>query len=87
MNPAMIASFIFGFWMVLINPDLLSQGWFQVKLALVLLMAGAHGKFAVMRKAFEQGSATQSAKYYSVWNEVPTVLMIAIVILVVIQPF
>jgi putative membrane protein len=40
-----------------------------------------------MRKAFEQGRATKSDKYYRVWNEVPTVLMIAIVILVVIQPF
>jgi putative membrane protein len=87
MNPAMIASFIFGFWMVLLNPDLLSQGWFHVKLGLVFLMAGAHGKFAVMRKAFEQGRATKSDKYYRVWNEVPTVLMIAIVILVVVQPF
>ncbi len=49
-------------------------------------MAGVHGKFAVMRKAFEQGRANQSDKYYRIWNEVPTVLMIAIVILVVIQP-
>ncbi len=86
MNPAMIASLFSGLD-GLINPDLLSQGWFHVKLALVLLMAGAHGKFAVMRKAFEQGRATKSDKYYRVWNEVPTVLMIAIVILVVIQPF
>ena len=87
MNPAMIASFIFGFWMVLIDPDLLSQGWFHAKLGLVLLMAGVHGKFALMRKAFEQGRANQSDKYYRVWNEVPTVLMIVIVILVIVQPF
>jgi len=40
MNPAMIASFLFGFWMVLLNPDLLSQGWFHVKLAMVFLLAG-----------------------------------------------
>ncbi len=87
MNPAMIASFLFGFWMVLLNPDLLSQGWFHIKLASVLLLAGVHGKFAVMRKAFAEGRANRSDRYYRVWNEVPTVLMIIIVIMVVIQPF
>lgn len=87
MNPAMIASFLFGFWMVLLNPDLLLQGWFHIKLASVLLLAGVHGKFAVMRKAFAEGRANRSDRYYRVWNEVPTVLMIIIVIMVVIQPF
>jgi len=87
MNPAMIASFLFGFWMVLLNPDLLSQGWFHIKLASVLLLAGVHGKFAVMRKALAEGRANRSDRYYRVWNEVPTVLMIIIVIMVVIQPF
>jgi len=87
MNPAMIASFLFGFWMVLLNPDLLSPGWFHIKLASVLLLAGVHGKFAVMRKAFAEGRANRSDRYYRVWNEVPTVLMIIIVIMVVIQPF
>jgi len=87
MNPAMIASFLFGFWMVLLNPDMLSQGWFHIKLASVLLLAGVHGKFAVMRKAFAEGRANRSDRYYRVWNEVPTVLMIIIVIMVIIQPF
>lgn len=87
MNPAIIASFGFGFWMVLLNPDLLSQGWFHVKLALVLLLAGVHGKFSAMRKAFAEGRANRTDRYYRVWNEVPTVLMIIIVIMVVVQPF
>ncbi|MGA1020855.1 MAG: protoporphyrinogen oxidase HemJ [Candidatus Puniceispirillales bacterium] len=87
MNPAMIASFLFGFWMVLLNPDLLSQGWFHVKLALVFLLAGVHGKFSVMRKAFAEGRASHSDRYYRIWNEAPTVLMIVIVIMVVVQPF
>ena len=87
MNPAMIASFLFGFWMVLLNPDLLSQGWFHVKLALVFLLAWVHGKFSVMRKAFAEGRASHSDRYYRIWNEAPTVLMIVIVIMVVVQPF
>ena len=87
MNPAMIASFLFGFWMVLLNPDLLSQGWFHVKLAMVFLLAGVHGKFSVMSKAFAEGRASHSDRYYRIWNEAPTVLMIVIVIMVVVQPF
>lgn len=87
MNPAMIVTFVLGFWMVLLNPDLISQGWFHAKVLLVFALAGVHGKFAVMRKAFERGENIRSDRYYRIWNEVPTVLMIAIVLLVVIQPF
>ena len=50
-------------------------------------MAGVHAKFAVMRKGLEFGENVRSDKYYRVWNEVPTVLMIIIVILVVVKPF
>lgn len=87
MNPAMIITFALGVWMVLLVPELLQEGWFHAKILLVLAMAGVHGKFAVMRKNFERGANIRSDKYYRVWNEVPTVLMIAIVILVVVQPF
>ena len=87
MNPAMIASFIFGFWLVLINPDLLQQGWFHAKLLLVFLMAGCHGIFGRMRRQLADGTTNRSDRYYRYWNEVPTVLMIAIVILAIVQPF
>ena len=87
MNPAMIVTFVLGFWMALLMPSLLQEGWFIAKIILVFAMAGVHGKFAVMRKAFERGEGIRPDTYYRVWNEVPTVLMIAIVILVVVQPF
>ena len=87
MNPAMIITFVLGFWMVLLNPELISEGWFHVKVLLVFGLAGVHGKFAVMRKGLESGLNVRSDRYYRIWNEVPTVLMIAIVILVVVQPF
>mgnify|MGYP005720873879 FL=1 len=87
MNPAMIASFIFGFWLVLINPDLLQQGWFHAKLLLVFLMAGCHGIFGRMRRQLADGTANRSDRYYRYGNEAPTVLMIAIVILAIVQPF
>ena len=87
MNPAMIITFVLGIWMVLLNPGLISEGWFHTKVVLVFGLAGVHGKFAVMRKGLETGENVKSDRYYRIWNEVPTVLMIAIVILVVVQPF
>jgi len=87
MNPAMIVSFALGIWMILLNPGLLQEGWFHAKLLLVLVMAGVHGKFAVMRREFETGTRRRSDRYYRIWNEVPTVLMITIIILVIVQPF
>ena len=81
MNPAMILTFV-GFWMVLLDPYLIKEGCSTIKL-LVFIMAYVH-KFAVMRKGLAPMSVD---KYYRIWNEVPTVLMIIIVILVVVKPF
>jgi len=87
MNPAMIVTFALGIWLILLNPGLLQEGWFHAKLLCVLLLAGVHGKFAVMRKEFEAGTCRHSDRYFRIWNEVPTLLMIIIVILVIVQPF
>ena len=87
MTPAMIASFIFGFWMVVLDPSLLQQGWFHAKLALVILLAGCHGLFARMYRRFEDGTARRDDRYYRYWNEAPTLLMIAIVVMVIVRPF
>lgn len=87
MTPAMTASFVFGIWLVVLNPALLLKPWFQVKLLLVFVMAGCHGAFASMRKKLAAGTATRSTRSYRIWNEVPTLLMVAIVILVVVEPF
>ena len=53
MTPAMIASFIFGIWMLIENPDLLSEVWFHVKATAVLIMAAVHGKFSKMQRLLE----------------------------------
>ena len=87
MNPAMITVFILGIWMVSLNPSLFQEGWFITKTVLVVAMAAVHGKFAIMRKGLEDGSNIRGGKYYRIWNEVPTALMIAIVILAVVKPF
>ena len=86
MTPAMIASFIFGLWMLALNLELFSEPWFHVKFAAVFLLAGVHGKFSKMRRLLENDEKPLSSKAYRIWNEVPTVLMIVIVFMAVAKP-
>ncbi len=87
-NPAMIASWVFGLTLsVLPAVDAWAQPWFHAKFALVLLMSGVHGLFARWTKDFARDANTRPARFYRMWNEAPTLLMIAIVILVVVKPF
>ena len=87
MNPAMIASFIFGIWMIALNDGLVFETWFQIKVVAVLAMAACHGKFSKMRRLLENDDQPLSSKTYRIWNEVPTVLMIIIVFVTVLKPF
>ena len=86
MTPAMIASFVFGIWMLIENPDLLGEVWFHIKATAVLIMAAVHGKFAKMQRLLENDQPPLAAKSYRIWNEVPTVLMIIIVVMAVAKP-
>lgn len=86
-NPAMIATLVFGMLMVMANPAIMQGGWIHVKLLLVAGMVVCHILFARWRKVFLRDENTRPAKFYKIWNEVPTVLMIAIVILAVVKPF
>ena len=86
MTPAMIASFVFGLWMCALNPELFSEPWFHVKFVAVFLLAGVHGKFSKMRRLLENDEKPLSPKSYRIWNEVPTVLMIIIVVMAVAKP-
>jgi putative membrane protein len=86
MNPAMIASWVFGLWAAW-EGDWFSAGWLHAKIALVLLLTGAHMAMAKWRREFAEDRNTHSQKFYRIANEVPTVLMILIVILAVGKPF
>ena len=86
MTPAMIASFVFGIWMLVLNPELLSEVWFHIKATAVLVMAGIHGKFSKMQRLLENDTPPLSDKAYRIWNEVPTVLMIVIIVMAVAKP-
>lgn len=85
-TPAMISTFIFGLAMMH-YVDFGTAGWLHAKLALVLVLAGFHGYLAYTRKQFERDSNTKSARFFRWLNEVPTVLLLAIIFLAVFKPF
>ena len=87
MNPAMIVTWVMGGLMLYANPDLMSQGWMHVKLTAVLLMSGFHGALSKYRKSFARDEHPKSEKFFRYLNEVPTVLMVVIVIMAIVKPF
>ena len=87
MNPAMISTWLFGLTMLYANPALLGNGWIHVKLLLVLVMSGLHGYFAATVRRFAHDHNVHSALFFRWLNEAPTVLMIAVVFLAVLEPF
>ena len=86
MTPAMITSFIFGIWMLVLVPALLSEIWIIIKIVCVFGLAGCHGLFSRMRRDLENDKLPYSSKVYRIWNEAPTLLMIIIVIMAVVKP-
>ena len=86
-TPAMIATWIFGLAMV--GQGIIDWGsvWPWVKAALVLVLSGYHGLLVRHTKAFAEDRNDRPQKYFRMINEVPTVLMIGIVIMVIVKPF
>ncbi len=85
MNPAQGAVFLLGLPMVWVQGW--SQPWLIAKLVLVAGLVIVHHLLATWRKDFAADRNTRPARFYRLWNEVPTVLMIGIVILVIVRPF
>ena len=88
-NPAMIASWVLGLVLVFFfeSVDIWSEGWFHVKLTLVIGLTIYHMALARWRRAFERDANTHSSAFFRVMNEVPTILMIGIVVMAVMRPF
>ncbi|GJL94300.1 MAG: membrane protein [Hyphococcus sp.] len=86
-NPAMIAVWILGILMLIANREILSAGWFHVKLTMVLAMSAIHGFYASSRRKFEAGERPRSEKFWRIMNEVPFIMLIIIVIMVIVKPF
>lgn len=87
MNPALIATWVFGLWLIAQAPDYIREGWMHAKLLFVILLTGAHGYFGKLLRDFAADKNKHSAKFYRILNEIPTVLMIIIVFLVILKPF
>ena len=85
-NPAMIATWVLGLILVWQGGWSVS-GWLHGKLALVIALSAVHGVYVSRLKDFAQDRNTRPARYYRILNEVPTLLMIGIVILVIVKPF
>ena len=85
-NPAMVVTWIAGLWMAW-EIFGFRGGWLHAKLLLVVLMSGLHGYLSKATRLFAEDRNTKSAKHWKIINEVPTVLMIFIVILVIVKPF
>ena len=86
MNPAMIAVWFFGVMVGAVQHQL-GEPWLHAKLALVVLMTVYHMLLATWRKAFEADRNVHTERFFRLINEVPTVLMAGIVLLVVLKPF
>ena len=85
-NPAMIASWALGAWLAW-DVGWYAYAWLQVKVELVLALSALHGFYARWVRDFDVDQNRHSKKFYRIINEVPTVLMIAIVLLAVVKPF
>ena len=87
MTPSMIASLVFGIWMVVDRPVYMSQGWMHAKLTLVLLLLGYHHWCGRIVKTFKNDLNNRSHTWYRWFNEAPVIALVTIVILVVVKPF
>jgi putative membrane protein len=88
MMPALVMTYLFGI-ALLATPGIVDwrQGWIWAKLALVLVLTVFHGLLERWRREFAAGRNAHRARFYRIVNELPTLAMIAIVILVVVKPF
>ena len=86
MMPAMIVTWLIGIVLVL-QGQWLAAGWFHAKFALVLVMTVLHGLFGHWANDFAHDRNPRSPKFYRIANEIPTAILIVIVILAVVKPF
>lgn len=86
LNPGMIITLILGLLLVTIT-GVDQTIWFSIKFVLVIMMMGFHMMMAGQRKKFARGERPKSEKYFRIMNEVPSILIIIIVMLAVVKPF
>ena len=86
MKPALIATYVLGFILIYENNYLLYENYFLLKLLLVFILTLFHVYLSILYKDFEKGYRYKKTKFYRIINEIPTLLMIAIILLVIVSP-
>ena len=87
-TPSMIATVVLGVWLVSLAPDYyLSQLWFQLKVLLVLVLVGYHFFCAAYMKQLSNESSTKSHVFFRLFNEIPVLILVPVVLLAIIKPF
>ena len=87
MTFAAVLALGFGVAMLAVAPDYLLMRWLQLKLVLVFLLIGYHGACFALLQQFAADRNSHSERWYRLFNEVPALLLVGIVILVVVKPF
>ena len=86
MNPAMVVVWLSGLYLATAGEHW-REAWLHGKLTLVVLMSGVHGFLAASRRKLADGTDRRSSRTWRIVNEVPTVLLVGIVVLVIVKPF
>ncbi len=86
MLPAIVVVWVTGIWLM-IQGGWVKAGWLHWKILLVLALSGLHGYLSVERKKLAAGTSRRSSRDWRILNEVPTLLLIGIVVLVIVKPF
>ena len=88
MNPSMVLTLILGIWLLVESWQAFSgQVWIWLKIVLVVILIGYHHYCLRILKAFAQDQVLHSEKFFRIFNELPSLVLIAAVILVVVKPF
>lgn len=85
-NPAMVFAWVTGLWLAW-QSGFYKHGWFHAKFLAVVLLSAAHGYLSAATRAFAEDRNTKGDRHWRLVNEVPTLLMIGIIVLVIVKPF
>ena len=85
--PAAVATILFGSMLILLNPAIMQEGWLHAKLGLVALLAAYNASLEIFRRRIAAGTCRRNARFFRMYNEVPTAFLIAIILLAVLRPF
>lgn len=86
--PAAVVTTLLGIWLFTLSwKGYLASGWMHAKLTAVVILWGYHGFCGRYLRQFEAGKNIHTDKFFRIFNEIPTILLIFIVIMVVIKPF